>query len=119
MNPSFAEVIRYNDGIYDGEVANHVPHGQGSYHRPDGFKYIGQWKDGKMHGLGVLNFSDGAQYVGQFKNDSFHGDGKITLFNGSFFLGEWRSDKPWSGSGYSVSGDANLTFQEGIPVESE
>ena len=34
--------------MYKGEIKNGVPNGQGLYSYPDGRKYFGQWKDGKI-----------------------------------------------------------------------
>lgn len=115
----YAEVIRYNGGMYEGEIVDNLPHGQGTYTRTDGFKYIGEWKHGEMHGSGVLTFSDGAEYVGELKNDALHGTGKITLFNGSFFAGEWQFDKPWNGNGFSAAGGVSFVFSNGIVSENK
>jgi hypothetical protein len=40
---------------------------------PDGSKYTGQWKDGKMNGQGTMTHPDGKKHVGQFKNNEFIG----------------------------------------------
>ena len=33
------------------------PNGLGVLTRPDGEKYIGEWKDGKEHGHGIIEFT--------------------------------------------------------------
>ena len=40
--------------VYKGEVENGVPNGLGIDISPDGSKYVGEWKDGKIHGQGTL-----------------------------------------------------------------
>ena len=35
---------------------------------PNGSKYIGEWKNGKMDGQGTFNFPSGNKYVGKYKD---------------------------------------------------
>ena len=49
------KVIEQDDGgRYEGEVNEAgQPHGQGVYTWPDGSRYVGEWRDGKMQGQGA------------------------------------------------------------------
>jgi hypothetical protein len=42
---------------YKCQVKNGKPNGLGVLTRPDGEKYIGEWKDGKEHGHGIIEFT--------------------------------------------------------------
>ena len=82
--------IEYGGGTYTGEVSlsrvvwKGVPHGQGTWTHPDGRKYVGEYKDGKIHGQGTFTFPDGRKYVGEFKNwnpwklTEYDKDGNVT-----------------------------------------
>ena len=35
---------------------------------PNGSKYIGGWKNGKMDGQGIFTFPSGNKYVGKYKD---------------------------------------------------
>ena len=53
--------------------ADGLPHGQGAYNDPAGWRYEGTWKDGKQHGNGTTTLSDGDTYVGEHNLGQFHG----------------------------------------------
>lgn len=46
---------------------------------PNGDKYSGESKEGKMHGRGTLILSNGDNYVGEFRNNKFHGQGTYSF----------------------------------------
>jgi hypothetical protein len=46
---------------------------------PNGDKYSGESKEGKMHGRGILALSNGDKYVGEFKDNKFHGQGTYSF----------------------------------------
>ena len=50
---------------------------------PDGEKYLGSIKNGKMHGHGQLIIPTGESFVGQFRNDKYDGHGIFTFSDGS------------------------------------
>ena len=83
-------ILEYESGIYEGEVFNGFPHGQGTFTFTDGGNYAGGWKEGVYHGQGTAIFPDGSNYVG-----------------------EWKDGAPWNGT-YS-DGDQNVigTYSDG------
>ena len=56
--------------------------GTGTMVWPNGDKYVGEWKDGKIHGVGTLTWSDGTKYAGDWKNGKEDGIGTLTWPNG-------------------------------------
>ena len=58
-------------------------HGQGTWTSPSGYKYDGEWKDGKRSGQGTQTYPDGGKYEGSWKNGvrlngtSYDKDGEI------------------------------------------
>ena len=50
--------------------------------KPNGTKYVGEYKDGKRHGQGTLTTPDGRKYEG-----------------------EWKNNKLWNGTGYDKNGN--------------
>jgi hypothetical protein len=64
----------------------------GSYHKSDGEKFVGEWKDGKKHGQGTLTFAkSGNKYVGEFRNTKMNGQGTLISPDGSSYVGEWKN----------------------------
>lgn len=86
--------LRFQDGVYVGEVQNGEPHGRGTmdyYPALERKRYEGQWQDGEFHGKGILVRSNGDQYEGDWKNGLFHGKGVFTNNDGSrTYQGEWQ-----------------------------
>ena len=55
------------------------------------YRYIGEWKDGKIDGKGYEEWKDGRKYIGKFKNDKREGQGTATYANGSIYVGKWKN----------------------------
>ena len=53
------EKINLENGIYEGEVKDGVPHGKGKSTLSDGSIYEGNFKDGFPHGKGMSTSSKG------------------------------------------------------------
>ena len=66
-------------------------------------KYQGQVKDGKPNGLGILTFTDGWKYVGEWKEGIYNGQGTRTYPWGNY-VGEWKEGKGWNGKTYDKNG---------------
>ena len=56
----------------------------------NGYKYVGEFKNGEKHGQGTETFADGYKYVGEFKNGEKHGQGTATFANGKKKSGLWK-----------------------------
>ena len=67
--------------------------GQGTYTYADGYKYIGEFKEGKMHGQGTFTSADGGSYVGEFKEDKMQGQGTYNSADGNKYIGEYKDGK--------------------------
>lgn len=55
----------------------------GSHVFAPGFKYLGEWRDGKIYGSGTLTFPDGSKMVGEFKDGLLDGWGESIAADGS------------------------------------
>ena len=73
-------------GCINGDCEN----GGGTYAYPDGSKYEGQFKAGKIHGWGTFFYTNGDKYIGGFKENVAHGKGTIFKSNGDKTTGEWK-----------------------------
>ena len=88
--------------IYEGELKNAIPCGEGKYTFADGSYYAGSFKDGHFHGKGVLFTADGApEYEGDWENGYYHGKGKRYYENGDVYEGDFRLGKRHGKGTYS------------------
>ena len=94
-------------GCIEGDCYN----GQGTETFPNGYKYVGEFKNGKRHGQGTYSWPywksllpgykgsykkyDGtfSKYVGEFKNGLRHGKGTQTYPDGYKYVGEFKDDE--------------------------
>lgn len=81
-------VIRQARLLYEGEVAEGVPHGYGKLHG-DRAVYEGQLSDGFCHGFGVLR-GGGVEYEGEFHGGRQDGRGTLKFPDGTIYIGEFR-----------------------------
>ena len=70
---------RQASGVYQGDIHNNVRHGVGTYAYSNGFRYEGEWVNGKKHGHGRMWLGeDGPEsiyYEGAFVNGEIEGHG--------------------------------------------
>jgi hypothetical protein len=71
--------------------------GQGTMRHPNGYIYVGEWKDGKQHGQGTITLDDGTIFVGEWVEGVRHGQGTMTS-DGIKFAGEYSYDTPVRGT---------------------
>ena len=110
--------IDWEEGTYTGEVSSGVPNGQGTFTYPDGSKYVGEFKDGKIvNGQGTYTHPDGSKYVGEFKNDKKDGQGFDTDPDGSTYFGEFKNGNLWNGTEYDKDGNVTATWSDGVMTE--
>ena len=46
------------------EFLNGLPHGNGTYELPNGYRYVGEWFEGEINGQGEALFPNGSVYIG-------------------------------------------------------
>jgi hypothetical protein len=68
-------------------------HGGGTFTRPSGDTYVGEWKDGKRHGQCTHSSSSGGTYVGECRYGIMHGEGTFTGHTGETYVGDWKAGK--------------------------
>ena len=100
--------IRYDGGIYEGDLLNFIPHGTGTWVHASGYDYSGEYKDGEKHGYGKYTWPDGSQYEGEWKDDKRHGEGTMTWGAGSEragskYVGEFKDNEMYGQGTYSSS----------------
>ncbi|HEU0222969.1 MAG TPA: 2-isopropylmalate synthase, partial [Paracoccaceae bacterium] len=65
---------QYDTGdVYEGEFKDGKQHGTGTYRRPGGFEYTGDWVEGRIEGKGTAKYPNGSVYEGEFNNGAPHG----------------------------------------------
>lgn len=68
-------IFTYEDGsVYEGQLRNGEPNGQGTLTYMDGSVYTGGMKDGVPHGQGRFLDADGTIMDGEFKSGEFQGE---------------------------------------------
>ena len=93
------EIITFPNGnVYEGEVLDGKPHGQGTmtYAKDNKSKmvqYVGAWQNGKRHGQGRLTWNDGDAFEGLWVDGSREGHGVYRWHSGNVYDGEWKQGK--------------------------
>eukprot|EP00602_Paraphysomonas_sp_CaronLab_P005736 CAMPEP_0185032330 /NCGR_PEP_ID=MMETSP1103-20130426/20305_1 /TAXON_ID=36769 /ORGANISM="Paraphysomonas bandaiensis, Strain Caron Lab Isolate" /LENGTH=561 /DNA_ID=CAMNT_0027568181 /DNA_START=326 /DNA_END=2011 /DNA_ORIENTATION=+ len=103
----------YSDGtVYYGPWVNgfQKTDKKGTWIRPDGSQYEGQWLQGRKHGFGRQIYADETVYTGQYANGFEHGHGTRTYTDGSSFEGRFRFGRR---DGPGVLTRPNGTIQKG------
>ena len=103
------ERMEYDNGVYEGEMANGSRHGKGKYTWNNGSEYEGDWVKGKKCGFGIYksyskNEKDGSTYLsyiyeGEWKDGKHHGRGVAKGYKAFPLFGHvymnWSYDGPW------------------------
>ena len=58
-------------------------------------------------------FPDGRKYVGEYKYGRMDGQGTYTYPDGSKEVGEWKSGKHWNVKGYDKNGNITEKYVNG------
>lgn len=91
--PTKTETIRYDDGVYVGQVLNGKRHGKGKYIWLNGHVYEGDWQENKFHGKGKYTWHNGDVYEGDWWDDKLVGTGTLTYADGRIESGRWKDGK--------------------------
>jgi uncharacterized protein (TIGR02145 family) len=99
-DPSFPgqEELKYDNGIYKGQVLNGLPNGKGRFTFSTGEIYEGDFVNDIQQGKGKYLFRNGDIYSGEFFNDEISGKGVYISENGAVYDGEWKGSK-YNGKG--------------------
>ena len=93
-------------GRYDGELKKGRLHGNGQLVWSNGDRYEGQFRDGRMHGRGVFIGVGGDRYEGQFHDGRMQGRGVFIGAGGDRYEGQMSAGKP-QGKGVKVYADGS------------
>jgi hypothetical protein len=91
--------------VYEGNIKNLEPVGEGTYTGVNGLKFTGNWKNGTYNDYGVLTLPDRTVYKGYFLNGLFEGKGNLTLPNGMSYDGNFKNN--------SITGKGRMTTRDG------
>lgn len=89
---SLLKLIKEDNGVYSGEMANGIKNGKGKMIFTNNKIYTGEWKNGKIEGYGKLCYRNGDYYIGCFTNGMRNGFGKFISAELCYF-GYWKDDK--------------------------
>jgi hypothetical protein len=76
-----------NTGCVSGSCEN----GSGTYVYSNGYRFEGDFVNGKREGRGLLTEPDGGTYDGMWSNDEFNGQGTYVWQDGAKYTGEWKN----------------------------
>jgi serine/threonine protein kinase len=110
--PSGEPDYEYADGVlyYGSLKAGNLPaDGRGTMIFPNGYRYDGEFQNGKRNGCGTLTLENGRKYVGQFEDDQFDGVGEWILESGDRYVGEFQDNR--------CDGKGTFIFANGETVE--
>ncbi len=115
-------VYIYTNGYkYQGNFINGKREGYGQLSNPIGESYDGMWKDDNFHGQGTYIWSNGAKYIGEWKNGVQDGYGIYYYTNGDKYTGYFRNNK-FQGEGKYTWADGSVqegNYENGEYIEPE
>ena len=110
---SSLSIINYGETLYGwGEYPDYVwkRFGKKETHP----KYKGKVENEVPNGLGYLIYPNGSRYLGSWKKGKMSGQGSFTYPNGEKFVGEYKRDERWNGTEYDEYGNPVSTYKGGI-----
>lgn len=99
------ETLRFDYGVYVGQVLNGKRHGKGKFNWSNGKVYEGDWLDDKLTGKGKYTWPEGDIYEGDWLDGKRTGKGKYTWPNGNIYEGDFMTGK--------LTGTGTLTYADG------
>jgi hypothetical protein len=88
--------------IYEGEFAENLFSGFGTFTWKTGDKYVGHWKENKRNGSGCFSWHAGDSYDGLWEDDLKSGVGTLKWHNGNQYHGTWVNELKENGSLYEA-----------------
>jgi hypothetical protein len=89
-----------NGDVYEGEVVDHLPNGQGTYrYSEDDRICVGSWVNGQMQGQGEITWPNGKQLHGHFESNSPVGECKVAWADGRTYEGSLTANYELTGLG--------------------
>ena len=105
--------------VYKGQLENGKPNGLGVLIYPNGWKYVGEFKDGQLNGQGTETFS-GKVYTGEWVKGEKHGQGQMIhshkILYGHKEVGEWKNNKPWNTENFDEEGKIIIKTKNGSKI---
>jgi hypothetical protein len=89
----FGAITFPNGEKYSGEFKKGKIDGKGEYNYLDKSVYVGYFRNGKRNGKGTQGFGNGDFYDGEYKDDMINGIGTYFYINGDKYVGEWKNDE--------------------------
>ena len=86
------DAITPDGGRYYGPLKDGKLHGRGRIEWANGAHYEGGLRDGLMSGRGRYRFANGDRYEGEARNGMMNGRGRMQLRDGTVYEGEFRDD---------------------------
>lgn len=98
---------KFEDGVYNGDLANSMREGLGTLTCVDGYTYRGHWFNDKRHGEGEEKQPDGTVFDGDWLNDCKNGWGVTTYLDGTEHKGDWKDGvkRGWGRIAYGSGND--------------
>ena len=85
----YGRIFFPNEDIYEGDMKNSIPHGNGTILFSNGEIYKGNFLEGEMTGKGTFIYIDKSYYSGEIKNGVFEGKGSMKWNNGTEYHGSF------------------------------
>ena len=105
------DALTPDGGRYFGALRDGKLHGQGRLEWSSGSVYEGGFVDGQMSGRGKVRWANGQAYEGEFRDGMMHGRGRMTMPDGAVYDGEFRKD--------FFSGQGEISYADGRKYRGE
>ncbi|MFU8814418.1 MAG: hypothetical protein ACNA7W_03670 [Pseudomonadales bacterium] len=94
--------MQWPDGrSYEGTWVDGLPDGHGIEIRPDGSRYVGEFRQGSRAGVGMLESLEGV-YHGDWQDDLPEGDGVFQAADGARYEGAWLQGERFGQGTYTT-----------------